>query len=99
MGLFTRAVMTRWLARWLFRGSPAAVLAKLAAVGALGAWRYHRKRKRLAAGDPRRIDADYEVLGPDRIAPVGRTGVEPIARAEGTGGPEIDADPHRSDSS
>lgn len=96
MRLFTRAVLVRWLARWLLRGSPAAVVAKLAAVGALGAWRYHRKRKRLATRDPHRIEADYEVLSPDRIAPVGRPDVEPIARAKGTGGSETDADPHRS---
>lgn len=90
MGLFTRAVVGRWLARWLMRGSPLAVVAKLAAVGAFGAWRYHRQRKRDGAGDQKQIDADYEVLGPDRIAPVARGAVEPDADAEGTRVREID---------
>jgi hypothetical protein len=95
MGLFTRAVVGRWLARWLMRGSPVAVVAKLAAVGAFGAWRYHRQRKRDAAQDQKQIDADYEVLGPDRIAPVARGAVEPDADGEGTRVREIDRDTHR----
>ena len=61
MGLFTRAVVLRWLARWLMRGSPMTIVAKIAAVGAFSAWRYHRQRKRLAESDPKRIDAEYEV--------------------------------------
>ena len=65
MGVLTRAVVWRWLARWLMRGSPAVVVAKLAAVGAIGAWRYHRKRRKLAGQEPGRIEAEYEVLGPD----------------------------------
>ena len=93
MGLLKKAVVGRWLARWLMHGSPLAVVAKLAAVGAFGAWRYHRQRKRAAADDSKRIDADYEVLGPDRIAPVGRPGREPRASAEGTPVPEVDEDP------
>jgi hypothetical protein len=83
MGLFTRAVLGRWLARWLMRGSPLAIAAKLAAVGAVGAWRYHRQRKRAGGRDQKQIDADYEVLGPDRIAPVARPAAEPHAGAEG----------------
>jgi hypothetical protein len=73
------------------RGSPLAVVAKLAAVGAIGAWRYNRKRK--SEGRERgRIEAEYEVLGPDRIAPR-RSSQEPHARSEGTGVWEIEEDP------
>ena len=92
MGLLTRAVVWRWLARWLMRGSPFAVVAKLAAVGAIGAWRYNRKRK--AEGRERgRIEAEYEVLGPERIAPAARSQQEPHARSEGTGVREVEEDP------
>jgi hypothetical protein len=93
MGLLKQAVVGRWLARWLMRGSPLAVVAKLAAVGAFGAWRYHRQRKRSAAHDQKQIDADYEVLGPDRIAPTARPEMEPGRTAEGTRVPEVDEDP------
>jgi hypothetical protein len=75
------------------RGSPLAIAAKLAAVGALGAWRYHRQRKRAAGRDQKQIDAEYEVLGPERIAPVARPEGEPRTVAEGNGVPEIDGDP------
>lgn len=88
MGVLTRAVVWRWFARWLMRGSPAAVVAKLAAVGAIGAWRYHRKRKKLAGREPGKIDAEYEVLGPDRIGPGARSRSEPRSSPEGTGGRE-----------
>jgi hypothetical protein len=64
------------------RGSPLTVVAKLAAVGAIGAWRYNRKRK---AERRDRIEAEYEVLGPERIAPVARPSLEPRTRPEGTG--------------
>jgi hypothetical protein len=64
------------------RGSPLTVVAKLAAVGAIGAWRYNRKRK---AERRDRIEAEYEVLGPERIAPVARPSPEPRTRPEGTG--------------
>jgi hypothetical protein len=93
MGILTRAVVWRWLARWLMRGSPAAVVAKLAAVGAVGAWRYHRKRRKLAAHEPGRIEAEYEVLGPDRIAPGPRPTPEPQSTGKGTGGTEVQEDP------
>jgi hypothetical protein len=93
MGLLKQAVLGRWLARWLMRGSPLVVVAKLAAVGAFGAWRYHRQRKRSAAPDQKQIDADYEVLGPDRIAPVARPEMEPGGNGQGTRVPEVDEDP------
>jgi hypothetical protein len=93
MGILTRAVVWRWLARWLMRGSPAAVVAKLAAVGAIGAWRYHRKRKKLAAHEPGRIEAEYEVLGPDRIGPGVRPLSEPRSNPEGMGGRDVRDDP------
>lgn len=78
-----------------------AIAAKLVAVGALGAWRYHREQKRAPDRDPRQIDADYEVVGPDRIAPVARPpagrpsrgAAEPRAHTKGNGSPEVDIDP------
>jgi hypothetical protein len=93
MGFLKQAVVGRWLARWLMRGSPLAVVAKLAAVGAFGAWRYHRQRKRSAAYDQKQIDADYEILGPDRIAPTARPEMEPGGKAQGTPAPEVHEDP------
>ncbi|HUF88715.1 MAG TPA: hypothetical protein VMR66_01905 [Gemmatimonadota bacterium] len=99
MGLWTRVVLGRWLARWLLRGSPLAIAAKIVAVGALGAWKYHRELKR-SGRDTRQIDAEYEVLGPDRIAPVARPPTEgagePGAGPQGNGTPEVDEDPTRS---
>ena len=83
----------RGLARWLMRGSPGAIVAKLAAVAALGAWRYHRQRKRAGESDQKRIDAEYEVLGPDRIAPATRPHGEPLDAAEGTPFQEVGEDP------
>lgn len=92
MALWTRVVLGRWLARWLLRGGPLAIAAKLVAVGALGAWKYRRELKR-SGRDTGQIDAEYEVLGPDRIAPVAR---EPGAGPQGNGSPEIEEDPTRS---
>lgn len=93
MGFLTRAVVWRWLAGWLMRGSPLAVVAKLAAVGAIGAWRYNRKRKQAEGRERGRIEAEYEVLGPERIAPAARPAPEPHARSKGTGFREVDEDP------
>lgn len=90
MGILTRAVVWRWLARWLMRGSPAVVVAKLAAVGAIGAWRFHRQRKKLAEPEPGRIEAEYEVLGPDRIGPGRGSRSEPRSRPKGTGGRDVE---------
>jgi hypothetical protein len=70
-----------------------AIIAKIAAVGAFSAWRYHRKRKRLEGSDQRRIDAEYEVLGPDRIAPVARPQGEPPDASKGTRASEVHGDP------
>ena len=58
---------------------PVTIIAKIAAVSAFSAWRYHRQRKRLES-DQRRIDAEYEVLGPDRIALLVRRGNRPTLR-------------------
>lgn len=96
MGLFTRAVVFRWLARWLTRGSPLTIIAKIAAVGAFSAWRYHRQRKRLEGSDQRRIDAEYEVLGPERIAPVARPQGEPSDAPKGTRASEVHEGPRTS---
>ena len=92
MGLFTRAVVLRWLARWLMRGSPMTIVAKIAAVGAFSAWRYHRQRKR-SRRDEKRIDAEYEVLGPERIAPVARPQGEPHDAPKGIRVLEVEGDP------
>lgn len=70
MGLVKRWILGRWLVRWLFRGSPLAVAAKLAAVGLWGAWRWRRERaQEEAARRSREIEADYEVIGPVPIPP------------------------------
>ena len=80
MGIVNRLVIGRWLVRWLLRGSPAAVAAKLAAVGLFGAWKWHRERRREeSARATREISADYEVLGADRL-----TSPEPGGSSRGT---------------
>lgn len=83
LGWLKKAMFGRWLARWLLRGSPWAVAAKLAAVAAWGAWRWRRRQN--AAERNRRsreIPAEYEVLeprSPNRIPGRG----EPARRREG----------------
>lgn len=80
MSILKKLVLGRWAMRWLMRGSPAAVAAKLAAVGLVGAWKWRRERKReLAAAAAREIPAEYEVVGPDRLA-----GPEPPGAPGGT---------------
>ena len=91
MGLFTRAVV--------YVGLPA---------GSRAAARDHhredRGRRRSAPGAitvsgsawreaTRRIDAEYEVLGPDRIAPVARPQGEPPDAPKGTRTSEVEARP------
>lgn len=69
MGLVNRMVIGRWIVRWLLRGSPAVVATKLAAAGLFGAWKWRRDRRRQGSAlAAREISADYEVLGPDRLA-------------------------------
>lgn len=63
MGLVQRVVVGRWFTRWLLRGGPWSVAAKLAAVVLYGAWKWRReKRSQVAAEKQRELPADYEVL-------------------------------------
>jgi hypothetical protein len=66
MGLLGKVILGRWFTRWLLRGGPWSIAAKLAAVALLGAWKWRRERReaeRLARS--REIDATYEVLDRD----------------------------------
>ncbi len=70
MGVLKKMVLGRWALRWLMRGSPAAVAAKLAAVGLFGAWKWRREQKReRAESAAREIPAEYEVVGPGALNP------------------------------
>lgn len=64
MGLLRRLVVGRWFTRWLLRGGPWSVAAKIAAVALYGAWRWRRdKRRQVPARNQGEIEASYEVLG------------------------------------
>jgi hypothetical protein len=64
MGVVNRLFMGRWFSKWLLRGGPWTVGAKLAGVAAYGVWRWRREQRKLEREDKdREIPADYEVLG------------------------------------
>lgn len=79
MGVIRKLVFGRWAVKWLLRGSPWAVAAKLAGVALFGAWRWRREHDSETRG-PREIEADYEVL--DESEPY-RT-AEPTSGGSGT---------------
>src|SRR5688500_685473 len=79
MGGLRNVVVGRWLVRWLLRGSPVAVVLKLAGVALWGAWRWRRERRAEEARRPKELRADYEVVPPGRLP-----GPEPRAAAPGT---------------
>jgi len=65
MSLLRRLVLGRWFTRWLLRGGPWSVAAKIAAVGLYGAWKWRRERRRQMPARKREIEASYEVLDSD----------------------------------
>lgn len=79
MGLIRKLVLGRWAAKWLLRGGPWAVAAKLAGVALYGAWQWRREHEP-DAGRPGEIEADYEVI--DDAEPAARP--EPSPRRLGT---------------
>ncbi|MDX1660424.1 MAG: hypothetical protein R3326_01425 [Gemmatimonadota bacterium] len=93
MGWIKKAVVGRWLTKWLFRGGPWAVAAKLLGVAVYGAWKWRRETKQLEEqGASKEIEAHYEVvvdepgdLGPGegRIPPPGEQGRRPSGTVEG----------------
>lgn len=63
MGRFGKAVAGRWLGRWLLRGGPWSIAAKLLGVVLYGAWKWRREAKRVEGERAsREIPADYEVI-------------------------------------
>lgn len=91
MGVVNRLVMGRWFSRWLLRGGPWAVGAKLAGVAAYGVWKWRREQKKLEEKvRDREIPADYEVLGSDQTteeAVEGERGFLPRGGLTMNGGP------------
>lgn len=70
MGLLQKLVLGRWFTRWLLRGGPWSIAAKLAAVAIFGAWKYRRERRQLErAVREKEIEADYEVVEPESDLP------------------------------
>lgn len=79
MGMLQRLFLGRWVTRWLLRGGPWTIAAKLAGVALWGAWKWRRERRREVAGErAREIPAEYEVLPPDTLPP-------PAGSPSGTG--------------
>ena len=63
------AALMRWLGRWVVRGRPITVLAKLTLVAIAGMWRWHRASRRTRRESRQReITADYVVLPRERLA-------------------------------
>ena len=86
MGALRNVVVGRWLVRWLLRGSPVAVVLKLAGVALWGAWKWRRERRAEEARRPKERPADYEIVPPGRLpAP------EPLAAGPGTPAGPADA--------
>lgn len=79
MGLIRKLILGRWGAKWLLRGGPWAVAAKLGLVALYGAWRWRREHGGDSGGKAMEIEADYEVLD-DPSA-------EPVPGEQGTMGP------------
>ncbi len=63
MGFLKKAIIGRWFTRWLLRGGPWGVAAKLSGVALWGIWKW-RKEKREAERTRRaqEIPAEYEVM-------------------------------------
>ena len=63
MGFLRKLILGRWFTRWLLRGGPWGVAAKLAGVALWGAWKWRRERRQVErAREAREIRAEYEVL-------------------------------------
>ena len=70
MGMLQRLFLGRWVTRWLLRGGPWTIAAKLAGMALWGAWKWRRERRRLLeAEQAREIPAEYEVLPPPSLPP------------------------------
>ncbi|HUO99972.1 MAG TPA: hypothetical protein VM737_00370 [Gemmatimonadota bacterium] len=67
MGLIRKVIVGRWFTRWLLRGGPWGVAAKLAGVALWGVWKWRRERREAErAQQAREIPAEYEVLDSNR---------------------------------
>lgn len=92
MGFVRKLILGRWFTRWLLRGGPWAVAAKLVGVGLWGVWKWRREQRRLEGeARAREIPAEYEVLPTDRLAGAhrGPSGTDAPPPAGGT------PDPHQ----
>lgn len=87
MGWLKKAIVGRWLGKWLLRGGPWTIAAKLAGVALYGAWKWRREAKRVE--DERRsreIPADYEVIRHEGELAAGREGPPSKEHAPGRQG-------------
>jgi len=96
VGLIRKLILGRWGAKWLMRGGPWAVAAKLGLVALYGAWRWRREHGVDNSRKVMEIEADYEVLDDPSAEPVpdeqgtmepgagpsGRIGIEPNGGAQ-----------------
>lgn len=83
MGWFGKAIVGRWLGRWLLRGGPWSIAAKLVGVVVYGAWKWRREAKRVETERrSREIPAEYEVIEESGEAP-GEAGRVPPPQEHG----------------
>lgn len=67
MGFFKKLILGRWFTRWLLRGGPWGVAAKLAGVALWGIWKWRREQRAVESEQrAREIPAEYEVVEAER---------------------------------
>lgn len=67
MGFLKKVILGRWFTRWLLRGGPWGVAAKLAGVALWGVWKWRREQREAESEQrAREIPAEYEVMEAER---------------------------------
>lgn len=84
MGWIRKVIVGRWLGRWLLRGGPWSIAAKLALVAVYGAWKWRREARRVEEDRAsREIAAEYEVVEEGAERPPSGQGRIPAPEEQG----------------